>query len=216
MSYSQQLANDFWYEFDNTFFWRLEDIMNTAIENAGEIDILYDAHRTNGTYPVNYVAELKQDNNRVDAILFVAQKQFDIIIKYFHEDVQSQQRAFEDFGQGVLYDNRPPRSKVRRIHMMDENHSGYRFWHIFIRTAVLLTIDVDTNILDRWLSIDRHIGLASEIHFKQHPSQSDANGQNPMNHEIDPDLLMQLQDKWLKCTFSQLDDLFDNVNEQPS
>jgi hypothetical protein len=27
---------------------------------------------------------------------------------------------------------------------------------------------------------------------------------------------MQLQDKWLKCTFSQLDDLFDNVNEQPS
>jgi hypothetical protein len=214
MIYTQHLANDFWYEFDNTFFWRLESAMDTAIGNSGDIDILYDKHRTNGTYPSGYIDELGEDKNRADSILFVAQNQFQIIIKYFQNDIQSQQKAFEDFGQGILYDSRSPRSKDRRIHMMDENRSGYRFWHIFIRTAVLLTKDISIDILHRWLDIDRHIGLASGIHLKQHPSQSNASGQDPKNPEIDPSVLKQLQDIWLKCTFSQLDDLFDSREEQ--
>jgi hypothetical protein len=189
----------------------MEDKVNNAIANAGDLDTLYTKHRQNGPYPDAYISEIKQDIERVDSIVFVAQKQLDIIVKYFGNDLHSQQRAFEDFGQGVLYDDRRPRSMHRRIHMMDENHRGYRSWYVFNRTEVLLSASSQTKTLDQWLEVACHIGLASAIHFEQHPIQSDpTTGRNPNNPEIDPNILNRLRNMWLTRTFDELDKSFDS------
>ena len=68
----------------------------------------------------------------------LAKKQLDFIMKSFGSDIESEQRAFEDFGQGILYDDRAPRPVNNRVHMMDQGQFGFYRWHTFIRTAVLL------------------------------------------------------------------------------
>jgi hypothetical protein len=210
MSYSRSLANNFWYEFDNTFFWRIEDKVNDAMGKTRDLETLYTEYRRNGTYPEAYISKVKKDVDLTNSVLFLTDKQLEIIIRYFMDDLHSQQRAFEDFGQGVLYDDRLPRFKDRRIHMMDENHRGYRSWHIFNRTAVLLNTANNTKILNQWLHIDQHVGLASAIHSKQRPNQSDSAGRNPNNPEIDQNILNDLRNTWLSKTFDQLDESFDH------
>jgi hypothetical protein len=207
MIYSRSLANDFWYEFDNTFLWFIEEEVDDAMGKAGDIETLYTEHRQKGTYPNDYISEVKDNTDRADSIIFLTEKQFGIITKYFENNLQNQQRAFEDFGQGVLYDERPPRPKDRRIHMMDENHRGYRSWYIFNRTTVLLDATNNTKIIHQ---ICQYIGLASAIHSEQHPNQSDSAGRNPNNPEIDEDILKHLRNTWLSQTFEQLDTSFDN------
>ena len=93
----------------------------------------------------------------------------------------------------MLFDDRPPRSLERRIHMMDEGPIGYRRWHAFIRTAVLINAELDM-LHNKWLEIDRDVGLAYAIDSKQHPKQSDRTGNNPNNPEIDSDQLDELSE----------------------
>lgn len=209
MTYSRKLATDFWYEFDNFFLWQVQQDVLNAIGEVGNLDTLYIQHRKNNTYPNGFIREVKQSNLLIKSISFLAQKQLDIINKNFGGDVESQQRAFEDFGQGVLFDDRPPRSLERRIHMMDEGPIGYRRWHAFIRTAVLINTELDM-LHDRWLQIDRDVGLAYAIDSKQHPKQSDRTGNNPNNPEIDPNRLDELRTFWLPKSFQELDNAFDN------
>jgi hypothetical protein len=59
---------------------------------------------------MDYINEVKQDAERVNSIIFLAQKQLDVINKTLDDDIENQQRAFEDFGQGILFDDRPPPS----------------------------------------------------------------------------------------------------------
>ena len=74
------------------------------------------------------------------------------------------QKAFEYFGQGVLFDdfsdvetNQPRRPSDDRVHMMDSIHFGYPRWHVFCRSASFIGLDQDI-----WLKIDRLIdGICS-------------------------------------------------------
>jgi hypothetical protein len=207
MIYSRNLASDFWYEFDNIFLWLIEEDVNDAMGKAGDIETLYTEHRQRGTYPNVYITEIRGNADHANSIIFLTEKQLEITNRYFENNLQGQQRAFEDFGQGILYDERLPRPKDRRIHMMDENHRGYRSWYIFNRTTALLNAKNNIKIIHR---ICQHIGLASAIHSEQHPNQSDSAGHNPNNPEIDPNVLKHLRDTWLSQTFDQLDTSFDN------
>lgn len=87
-----------------------------------------------------------------------------IIQKYFDSNIELQQKAFELFAQGLLFDNgvddkgQPRRPVGDKIHMMDSKVEGYVVWHAFIRAVVLLELDDNK---DKWFQIDRHVGLAA-------------------------------------------------------
>jgi hypothetical protein len=134
----------------------------------------------------------------------LAQKQLDIINKSFGNNTESQQRAFEDFGQGILFDDRSPRPLSNRVHMMDEGQFGFYRWHTLIRTALLLNQESEM-----WLHVDRHIGLACSIDSVQRPRQSTNDGNNPNNSEISPEKLDKLRSFWLQLNFEELDAEFD-------
>jgi hypothetical protein len=204
MVYSRQLGTNFWYEFDNFFLWDERQDILKARGSVSDIDRICKEHKINGTYPIDYIDEVKQDEERINSITFLAQKQLDIIIKTFGNDIESQQRAFEDFGQGILFDDRPPRPLNNRVHMMDEGQFGFYSWHTFIRTAALLN-----NESERWLNVDRHIGLACAIDSEQRPRQSTNDGNNPNNSEIFHEILDKLRSFWLQLNFEELDTEFD-------
>lgn len=204
MVYSRQLGTNFWYEFDNFFLWDERKDILEARGNITDLDRICKEHKINRTYPMDYINEVKQDMKRINSVIFLAQKQLDIINKTFGDDMDSQQRAFEDFGQGVLFDERPPRPLNNRIHMMDEGQFGFYSWHTFVRTAVLLNHEPE-----RWLNVDRHIGLACAIDIIQQPTQSTNDGNNPNNSEIHPEMLDKLRSFWLPLNFEELDIEFD-------
>ena len=204
MVYSREMGKNFWYEFDNYFLWDERQDVLTAFGNIIDLDRICKEHKINGTYPVDFINEVKQDEERVKSVTFLAQKQIDIINKSFGNDIDNEQRAFEDFGQGILFDDRAPRPINNRVHMMDEGQFGFYRWHTFIRTAVLLN-----NEPERLLDVDRHIGLACAIDSIQHPRQSTNDGNNPNNSEIPPEILDKLRSNWLHLIFEELDSEFD-------
>jgi len=98
MVYSSQLGTNFWYEFDNFFLWDERKDILKARGNVSDLDRICKEHKINGTYPTDYINEVNQDAERVNSIIFLAQKQLDIINKILGDDIESQHRAFEDFG----------------------------------------------------------------------------------------------------------------------
>ena len=164
MVYSRQLGNNFWYEFDNFFLWDERQDVLKAFGNISDLDRICKEHKINDTYPIDFINEVRQDEQRVNSIIFLARKQLDIINKSFGNDIENQQRAFEDFGQGILFDDRSPRPLNNRVHMMDEGQFDFYRWHTLIRTAVLLNQDPQ-----RWLTVNRHVGLACSIDAVQRP-----------------------------------------------
>ena len=204
MIYSRQLGANFWYEFDNFFLWDERQDVLQAFGNISDLDRIFKEHKINDTYPIDFLNEVKQEPERINSIIFLAQKQLDILNKSFGNDNESEQRAFEDFGQGILFDDRAPRPVNNRVHMMDEGQFGFYRWHTFIRTAVLLNHEPE-----RWLNVDRHIGLACAIDSKQRPRQSTNDGSNPNNSEISPEMLDKFRSFWLPLNFEELDTEFD-------
>jgi hypothetical protein len=204
MVYSRQLGTNFWYEFDNFFLWDERQDVLKAFGNISDLDRICKEHKINDTYPIDFINEVRQDEQRVSSIIFLAQKQLDIIDKSFGNEIESQQRAFEDFGQGILFDDRSPRPLNNRVHKMDEGQFGFYRWHTLIRTAVLLNHDPE-----KWLSVDRHVGLACAIDSIQRPKQSTSEGNNPNNAEISPEMLDKFRSSWLQLNFEELDAEFD-------
>ena len=126
-----------------------------------DVDLIFKEHKINGTYRIDFLNEVKQEPDRTNSI-FLAQKQLDILNKSFGNDNESEQRAFEDFWTGQTFYDRAHSPVNNRVHMMDEGQFGFYRWHTFIRTAVLLNHGPE-----RWLNVDRHIGLACAIDSKQ-------------------------------------------------
>jgi hypothetical protein len=204
MVYTRELGSNFWNEFDNFFLWDKRQDVLKAVGDTSDLDTILMEHKNNDTYPVGYINEVKQDEDRINSVIFLSQKQLDIMNKIFGNDIESEQRAFEDFGQGVLYDDRDRRPVNNRVHMMDAGQFGFYRWHTFIGTAVLLNQNPQ-----RWLHVDRHIGLAGAIDSIQHPKQSSDDGSNPNNSEISPEMLDKLRSFWLQLSFEELDTEFD-------
>jgi hypothetical protein len=98
MVYSHQLCINFWYEFDNFFLWDERQNVLKAFGEISDLDRICKEHKINGTYPIDFINEVKQDGERVNSMIFLSQKHLEIINKSFDNDIESEQRAFEDFG----------------------------------------------------------------------------------------------------------------------
>jgi hypothetical protein len=161
-------------------------------------------------YPDNFIKKINETPGLIDAINLLAENQ----LKVINEKLENEyiQKAFEYFGQGVLYDNfldnetqLPRRPNNDKVHMMDDIHFGYPRWHVFCRSAVFIGQDYDT-----WLKIDRHVGLAYALHTKLAPQPSQ-DGNDPQNPER-PDIVEELRPVFTTASFEQLDEHFDNKN----
>jgi hypothetical protein len=205
---------DFWYEFDRLFNPRFghvpPDISEAyGLESGLVSDWLADRNKSNiKHYPENFIARIRR-TEETNSIKLLADNQLRIINKKLGNDMQLQ-KAFQYFGQGVLFDNfldeeshLPRRPDDEKVHMMDVVHFGYPRWHVFCRSAAFIGLDQDT-----WLKIDRLVGLAYALHMRLGPRQSE-DGTDPQNPER-PDLVEELLPKFTSYSFDQLDEHFDN------
>lgn len=148
------------------------------------------------------------EQNR-DSLLLLADEQLAIFDRHFNGDGDAERSAFEEFGQGVLFDDR--RRAGDKVHKMDtggpiDPPTGYHNWHAFIRAAVLVGADED-----RWLNMDRNVGLAWAIQSAARPAD-DAQDNPPLADAH----LQTLRDVWLTLDADGLDDAFDNDQFAPS
>ena len=89
MVYSRQLGTNFWYEFDNFFLWDERQEVLKAFGNISDLDRICKEHKINETYPIDFINEVRQDGQRVKSIIFLAQKQLEIISKSFGNNTET-------------------------------------------------------------------------------------------------------------------------------
>ncbi|MDN5213154.1 hypothetical protein QQ020_13890 [Fulvivirgaceae bacterium BMA12] len=213
--YNSNLANDFWFDFDNQFLWHptpeTGQDYQMAFRSDG-IDGFYNlmiVTRNQGTFPTSFIQYFQDRKIAIDSL---AEKQLEVFRNYFDEDLECYRRLFEDFGQGILYDTRRATSQYRNtiIHTMDATSVsppvGYHRWHGFIRTYCLLN-DITDGI---WLEINRFMCLAWAIQSIMKPIGTSSDGSNPGNTPMSSDRLQVLKDKFLMYSFADLDDEFEN------
>jgi hypothetical protein len=196
---SQKLEIDFWYEFDKYFHAEPPQEVIDAENALPDLRNLFVNHRRNGTYPSGFISDITPSR---DPIMFLANRQLDMFSKYFHGDTEIERGSFEDFGQGVLFDDR--RSPPDKIHKMDGGRNnppiGYHRWHGFIRAVVFLGGDTS-----RWLQMDRNVGLAWDIQSILQPPDD-----VPNNPRLSSTRLEQLRSLWSIRSFDELDNAFDS------
>jgi hypothetical protein len=207
MNYSRDLAIEFWNQFDNTFMKsnipkKVLDAYNVVFNDGFDHWVnRWREHRRLGTYPKAFISEISPIG---DKVLFLANMQLTVMDLYFDGDTELERRAFEDFGQGVLFDSKHWRGGDH-IHKMDvvgpdkNPPRGYHRWHIFIQCIVFAGGDSS-----RWLDIDRFLGLAWAIQSEMEPTDN-----NPNNPEITSDRLAELRTLWLSRGFAELDNAFE-------
>lgn len=207
MPYTREKGREFWFDFDNqTLFQRTDEISDALVRayfsHGLTFDSVYEALRTSFAsqdHPAQFqsVVQVGQDG-------FVSMAQIQVRIMESHlDDDAGIQSAFEDFGQGVLYDDRPPRPTGRKIHMMDgtpDTWVGFHRWHAFARAAVLLGADAA-----RWLHVNRCIALAWAIQTEANPERD-----NPTNPGLPLERLRLLREAWMGLTAEELDSAFVN------
>jgi len=192
----------FWYQFDDFFNPRFQHVPADVLSAYNYEPRLLESwtkNRISGTYPQGFIDTFKNDQKFVDAIKLLAKHQTTIMDDNFHGDRGIERKAFEDFAQGILYDQN--RIDTQKIHMMNEGF-GYQRWHAFIRAAVFVGEDTE-----RWLGIDRNVGMAWAIQSKLTPHQ-DKQGENP-NNPARTDVVDQLRPVWPSRSFEEIDNAFD-------
>jgi hypothetical protein len=209
---------DFWYEFDRLFNPRFGEVPSD-IHNAERFESgllsgwLTDRNVMNiRNYPHNFQNRTNMSDEIVSSIGLLAENQLKVINEKLGGDDILIQKAFEYFGQGILFDdfldgetNQSRRPSDDRVHMMDSIHFGYPRWHVFCRSAGFIGLDQDM-----WLKIDRLVGLAYALHMKLAPRRSGSGGSNPQNPER-PDVVDELGSIFEASSFVQLDEHFDNI-----
>jgi hypothetical protein len=214
MNEKQQIM-DFWYEFDlfyNPGFGQTPpDIREAYRFESGLLpNWLIDHSQANiKNYPANFMNRINESSTLINSIKLIATTQSNMLNEKL-EDNDLLQKAFEYFGQGVLFDNAldqitqlPRRPNGDKIHMMDTLHYGYPRWHVFCRSAVFVGNDKDA-----WLKIDRLVALGYELHKKLRP-KTDQDGKDPQNPEH-PEQVEELLPVIMAEDFDQLDKRFDN------
>ena len=209
MPYTRQQAMDFWLEFDDVFHFHTPAAVQAAYQQIQfNFDLAvnaFDDGRAAATFPASFVAAVQPFR---PALAVLSQFQLDVIDRHFHGDVDSLRMSMEDFGQGVLFDNR--RQAGVKIHMMDGSGVGnppigYHRWHAFNRAFQLLGLQED-----RWKKIDQFVGLAWAIQSVLKPIQDRQN-----NPELTSARLSALRADWLAKTVDQIDAAFDSSPYPP-
>lgn len=224
-NYTQQLASDFFFDFDNYFLWQSNqhpEILQVYGEAfaADGIDGFYNQFRKkrkNGTYPQGIVTYFSARKTPID---FIANKQVEMLNNHFQNDAENERQAFIDFGQGILFDARRATQAYKNgteyfvIHTMDASYDpsgyippvGYHRWYGFIRVYSILN-----NINDgRFLDIAKNITLGWVIQSKLKPRGTSSDGTNPNNPPMIANDLQILKTQIASMTFLELDNLFDH------
>lgn len=202
MRYSRSLAVDFWYTFDREFRISRKAEYYAAYEEIGLATIvnLYRELRRLKKYPDG----LRQyAGERRYAFLLLSRAQWELFDRFFGDDEQALQRAFEDFGQGVLLDEREDRAAAREwIHMIDadDDSVGFHRWHAFIRAVQELGDDT------RWEQIDRFVALAWAMQSVAQPRQGPIANPGLPQAEIE-----RLRRRWLVMPRDEIDRRFEQI-----
>jgi hypothetical protein len=205
IGYSRELGNKFWYEYDYPFNSTFRDIGNDMKYLLNISSNIYSRYRQNYDRTSLKLNEISFKNSikemfADEEILRLANIQSKIIHDNF-VDKKDLEKAFEDFGQGILYDvfhdnERTARDRdgnpiyypvngnlMRfRIHKMDSKVM-WKWWHSFMRgTALIYPNEI------RYFEIDRLIAYAYIIDFIVKPKQyyEFVNGEIPKNHPQNP------------------------------
>ncbi|MDT0424168.1 MULTISPECIES: Tat pathway signal sequence domain protein [Streptomyces] len=197
--------NEFWYQYDEVSYFNPTPEMTAAvgaiITPFGGFEKIYDAWeatRRSGSYPRPYLDLIKPNK---DAFVVLSREQRKIYDEYYGGDPRGLVDAFQQFGQGTLYDPRRPEGE--RVHMMnftppDPTHAYHR-WHPFLAGFVLLGIDTAW-----WTHINRLAGAAWELQSLAQP-QIDRDDNPPLPRRT----VDRLTVKWLRRDRAALDRTFD-------
>lgn len=199
MAYSQQLGNDFWFSFDDAFKDNPTPAANKAVAACfPQFDLDYYVKRWVANYkagalPTAFGVFVQP---RAAALRTLADLQDAVFRKSFSGDLSDEQAAFEDFGQGVLYD--PRRAVGNRVHMMDIDGKGqevgYQRWFCF--AYALRTLAHNQEV---WGPRLRFIVLALAIHLERKPTP-DSPARPTANPPLAPDRVQQLRAQWLSAS----------------
>jgi hypothetical protein len=197
-------VNEFWFELDDRFlFHPTPEIVAAyrAIDMPDGITNLRVEHRLAGTYPDGFEADVEPMR---DGLTLLSKLQLEVFDAHLGSDVDATRQAFEEFGQGIHFDDRRPPGS--RVHMMDTSGPtdpavGFHRWHAIIRAQVVLGISED-----RWSEIDRCLGLGWAVQSEAQPVQG--TGPNP---PMAAERLATLRERWMVRTPEQIDDAFDSV-----
>lgn len=200
-------ATEFWFEFDDRFLFNVSPEIGQAYAGIRGPDFLltrWRERRRTGQYPQGFVA----DTTPMRGPLEVLSREQLAIIRRHLSTADAMRQAFEDFGQGVLFDDR--RDPGNKVHMMDTSGPasppiGYHRWHAITRAMVLLEIEADV-----WMAINRLIGLGWAVQSQARPVQ------DTHNPPLDPVQLMELRVHWGAMTGDELDAAFDSFPLPPA
>jgi hypothetical protein len=204
MAYTRDKGREFWIDFDNQarFSSTFDDAYAKAYFDHGlSFDSIMNALRVSfarADHPAHFESVIRASR---DGFRELASMQLTIMDAHLDDDAGIQS-AFEDFGQGVLFDDRPSRPTGIKIHMMDgspDTWVGYHRWHAFARAAVLLGAD------PRWLHINRCISLAWAIQTEANPTVD-----SPTNPGLTNVRLDALRQAWIALPPEKLDWAFVN------
>lgn len=209
-AYTRERAIEFWFAFDNFFLFQPPPEILQSYQQIGGPDAfrrLFVSTRANGTYPEAFVQQA-QAPAVSEGLVRLADAQLAIMDQHFPNEPDSLRRAFEDFGQGVLFDDR--RNVGDKVHKMDIGGPefppiGYHRWHGFIRAAVAAGADAE-----RWLLLNRCMGLAWQVQSLAKPEED-----NPSNPGLPEEQLVLLREKWMGMSVDELDAAFDSTPFPP-
>jgi hypothetical protein len=215
----EKTAMDFWYEYDDYFLFHAPMEIQSALQKVdpyGQLVELFRVHVQNNTLDTEFKSAIQENK---EYLRLLSSNVIRIIDKFFDGKNDLQQKAFELFAQGLLFDNgvddkgQPRRPSGDKIHMMDSNVLGYVVWHAFMRAVNLLDLDTDK---DTWLQLDRHIGLGAAILSRlikegRGPQQSDDPN---TNKPIEDEMISELRKTWLDLNYKDIDSKITQL-EQP-
>jgi Copper binding proteins, plastocyanin/azurin family len=206
--YTRERAIEFWFNFDNAFLFQPAQEILQAYQQIGGPDAfrrLFVLTRANGTYPAAFEQQAQAAR---DGLLRLTDAQLANMDRHFPNEPESLRQAFEDFGQGVLFDDR--RNVGDKVHKMDIGGPqfppiGYHRWHGFIRAAVAAGADTE-----RWLFLNRCVGLAWHIQSLAKPEED-----NPNNPGLPEEQRASLRERWMAMSVDELDAAFDSTPFPP-
>ena len=207
MPYTPEIAIDFWFQFDDYFLFNRPPAVTRALQIIRGPDNplnKWRQRRREGTYPASFVADMTP---LAAGLQTISTEQLAVIDRHLGGDEEIERRSFEDFAQGVLFDDRRPVGI--KVHMMDTSGPsnppiGYHRWYAIGRAMVLTGVDAP-----RWTRILSLVALAWAIQSEAQPRQDT---HNPL---MDAARLQALRDAWLPRNSDELDRSFDSYPYPP-
>jgi hypothetical protein len=204
---------EFWYDFDNVYNFQVDPTTDGLVG----IVFNYSRQKSFGTLSADVLkADMQSEAslNVKSAVEKLIPGYLKLFHKYFGDDFDQKTiisspvwEAFRDFGLGVLYDPRPPRTRRRLMHVMDGGKQLYCDWHRFNWIASIANPENQfSHSAGTWLYIDRLVGLSFEIFSISKPCQTKSDGKpRPNGGNITENNIADLTGIWSNLGFDQIE-----------